>query len=284
MLFVSYNIRYGLGQDGRYDLARAVAAVDEADVIAFQEVEVNWPRTGMVDQPRAIGELLPRHHWVYGPAFDVDAGTADGSGRVTNRRRQFGTMLASRTPILSSRLLGLPKVATLDVFNLVNPALEGVIATASGAVRVLSLHLSHLTEEERLMQVEAVLAWHGAAAAEGGAWTGRDEPDIEAWSEGDPPPMPAEALLMGDFNSEPDGRVYPRLTVRAGFVDTWRAAGRGSEPCLTWTPYAHARVRHDRRLDYAFATPSLAARVRRAWVDRDAKGSDHYPYWVEIAV
>jgi endonuclease/exonuclease/phosphatase family metal-dependent hydrolase len=282
MLFVSYNIRYGLGQDGHTDLARVVAAVAEADVIAFQEVEVNWRRSGMVDQPRAIGELLPRHRWVYGPAFDVDASTTDAAGRIANRRRQFGTMLASRTPILSSRLFCLPKVATSDVFNMVNPALEGVIATEAGALRVLSLHLSHLTDEERLTQVDALLAWQGAAANEGGTWTGRDEPDIEGWSEGEPPPMPADVLLMGDFNSEPDGRVYARLT-GAGFVDCWQAAGRGGEPCLTWTPYSHATVRHDRRLDYAFATPSLAARVRRAWVDRAAKGSDHFPYWVEIA-
>jgi endonuclease/exonuclease/phosphatase family metal-dependent hydrolase len=148
---------------------------------------------------------------------------------------------------------------------------------------VVSLHLSHLTEAERLMQVEALLAWHRAAAKEGGAWTGRDEPDIEEWTTGhDEPPMPAAAILMGDFNSESEGRVYPRLTGEGGFVDSWIAAGNGRAPCLTWSPYAHATVRHDRRLDYAFVTPDIAAGVRRAWVDRDAKGSDHYPYWVDI--
>jgi endonuclease/exonuclease/phosphatase family metal-dependent hydrolase len=282
MRFVSYNIRYGLGQDGRYDLARAVAAVAEADVIAFQEVEVNWPRTGMVDQARAIGELLPRHYWVHGPAFDVDASERAADGRVINRRRQFGTMIASRTPILASRLLVLPKLATVSEFNMANPALEGVVALpGGGAVRVLSLHLTHLTEEERVMQIDAILAWQAVAVAQGGAWTGRDEPDIEDWAIGEAPPMPAEAMLMGDFNSEPEGRIVPRV-LAAGYVDTWAAAGKGSAPCPTWTPYPHSPIRRDRRLDYAFATPGLGARVRNAWVDREAVGSDHFPYWVEV--
>ena len=50
MLFASYNIQYGTGKDGRVDLARIADAVKEADVIALQEVERHWPRTGDVDQ------------------------------------------------------------------------------------------------------------------------------------------------------------------------------------------------------------------------------------------
>ena len=38
MQFVTYNIQYGLGEDGRYDLDRIAAAVEDADVIALQEV------------------------------------------------------------------------------------------------------------------------------------------------------------------------------------------------------------------------------------------------------
>ncbi len=283
MLFVTYNVRYGLGQDGLVDLARVAAAVADADVIALQEIEVNWPRTGFEDQARRVAALLPHHHWVYGPAFDVDASTRDGQGRVVNRRRQFGTMLLSRTRILSSRLLALPKVKTSDVFNMVNSALEGVVETPGGAVRAVALHLSHLTENERLLQLDALLAWHRAAAPEGGAWTGRDQPDVDGWSLGEEPPMPADAVLLGDFNSEPDGRVYARLTGSdGGFVDSWTAAGMGDAPCLTWTPYAHAAIQHDRRIDFIFVTPGLAPRVRRVWVDRAALGSDHYPYWVDL--
>ncbi|TIN57465.1 MAG: EEP domain-containing protein, partial [Mesorhizobium sp.] len=42
MKLVSYNIQYGYGSDGRYDLARATRLVDGADIIALQEVERHW--------------------------------------------------------------------------------------------------------------------------------------------------------------------------------------------------------------------------------------------------
>ena len=44
MRFVTYNIQYGKGRDGRFDLRRIADAVREADVIALQEVERYWIR------------------------------------------------------------------------------------------------------------------------------------------------------------------------------------------------------------------------------------------------
>jgi endonuclease/exonuclease/phosphatase family metal-dependent hydrolase len=35
-------------------------------------------------------------------------------------------------------------------------------------------------------------------------------------------------------------------------------------------------------LDYCFVGPELGRKVKRAWVDRSAKGSDHRPSWVEL--
>ena len=103
MKLVSYNIQYGFGSDGRYDLERIARIVDGADVIALQEVERFWKRSGLDDQPAILAGLLPRYHHVYGPAFDMDA-SAVAAGRVINRRRQFGTMLLSLRPIRWSRL------------------------------------------------------------------------------------------------------------------------------------------------------------------------------------
>ena len=128
MKLVGYNIQYSRGRDGRHDLARVACAVDGADIIALQEVERFWPRTGMADQPAELSALLPGYYWVYGPGFDMDASTAQG-GVVENRRRQFGNMLLARWPIVSSRFYALPKMRTTDHFNMDMPALEGVIAT-----------------------------------------------------------------------------------------------------------------------------------------------------------
>ena len=66
MKFVTYNIQYSKGKDGRCDLGRIADALDGADVIALQEVERNWPHTGMTDQPAELAALMPGYYWVYG--------------------------------------------------------------------------------------------------------------------------------------------------------------------------------------------------------------------------
>ena len=57
MKFVTYNIQYGLGRDGRYDLDRTAKVIEGADFIALQEVERFWKRSENVDQ---VAELIKR--------------------------------------------------------------------------------------------------------------------------------------------------------------------------------------------------------------------------------
>jgi endonuclease/exonuclease/phosphatase family metal-dependent hydrolase len=283
---VTYNIQYGLGKDGRYDLARIAAEVRDADIVALQEVDRHWPRSGCVDSPAVLGSLLPEHHWVYGANLDMDASYRDAAGRLVNRRRQFGTMILSRTPIASSRNHLLPKYGTLTQHSIQQGALEAVIVTErAGPVRIYSLHLSHLSNATRLPQVEALLDIHARAPGEGGAWCG-GHPDPEAgWTEGGMPPMPAEAILMGDFNFEYDDPEYERIVGPAttqfgrlnrltGFVDAWVAAGHREDEGAT--------IGTGARIDYCFVSATLAPRVRAARIEDTATGSDHQPLWVEM--
>lgn len=286
MKLVTYNIQYGLGKDGRYDLARSAAAVAGADIIALQEVDRHWQRSGCVDSPAVLGAHLPDHHWVFGVNYDMDASHRDAQGRLVNRRRQFGTMILSRSPIVSSRNHLLPKYGTLTQHSIQQGALEAVIVTDNaGPIRFYSTHLSHLSPATRLPQVEALLEIHVRAPGEGGAWCG-GHPDPDAgWTEGGMPPMPADAILLGDFNFEPDAQEYERiagphserygrLNRLSGFVDAWIAAG-GDER-------GGATIRGGRRIDFCFVSAPLATRVRSARVDDAAIGSDHQPLWVEI--
>jgi endonuclease/exonuclease/phosphatase family metal-dependent hydrolase len=286
MKLVTYNIQYGLGKDERYDLRRVAAEVADADIIALQEVERHWQRSGNVDGPAVLASCLPEHHWVYGANLDIDASHCDAEGRLVNRRRQFGTMILSRLPIVSSRNHLLPKYATLTQHSIQQGALEAVVITpGAGPVRVYSLHLSHLSCETRLPQVERLLEIHARAVGEGGAWCG-GHPDPEAgWTEGTMPPMPGDAILMGDFNFDwnaPEyGRIvgplspgYGRLNRSTGFVDAWVVAGHREDEGAT--------IPKRRRIDYCFLSPSLASRVRSCRVDHDASGSDHQPLWVDI--
>jgi len=286
MKLVTYNIQYGLGRDGRHDLARVATEVAEADIIALQEVERHWQRSGDVDSPAVLAARLPEHHWVYAANLDMDASYRDAARRLVNRRRQFGTMILSRLPIVSSRNHLLPKYATLTQHSIQQGALEGVVITPSaGPVRIYSLHLSHLAMDTRLPQVETLLDVHARAIGEGGAWCG-GHPDPDAgWTEGTMPPMPGEAILMGDFNFDwnapeydrivgPLSPKYGRLNRVNGFVDAWVAAGNRQDEGAT--------IPTGRRIDYCFLSPALAARVRSCRIDHEASGSDHQPLWVEI--
>ncbi len=286
MKFVSYNIQYGLGADGAYDLPRIAAEVVDADVIALQEVDRFWTRSGMTDAPAVLASHLPDHHWVFGANLDMDADFRDAEGRLVHRRRQFGTMILSRRPIRSSRNFPLPKLGTLAQHSIQQGLLEAVIEGPGGALRVYSVHLSHLCAETRLPQVAALLDILARAPAEGGAWCGGHPDPASGWTEGGEPPMPAPLVLMGDMNFRPDSAEYAqvvgpatarygRLAHRGGLVDAWTAAGH-DEVSGSTHPDAGARI------DHCFVSPGLAPAVRRAWVDDAARGSDHWPLWVEI--
>lgn len=291
MKLLSYNIQYGFGGDGRYDLPRIAAVIADADIICLQEVERNWSRSNMDDQPALLSALLPAHHWVYGPAFDMDASAVEG-GRVIHRRRQFGTMILSRLPLEWSRLWPLPKRRMLDPLNTQNAALEAMVHTPSGPLRLMSLHLAHVGVAERLEQIDFLLAQHARAAHEGGPWSGTDDEPARNWTEGQAEPhCPTRAIWMGDFNSEPHSVEYRRITGETpyhpgaryadGFVDAVAAAGLVPGSLHTHEKVIAGQTRL-RQLDNCFVTPDLAPRVRRVSVDAGNPASDHFPLMVEI--
>ena len=291
MKLVSYNIQYGYGADGRYDLERAARVVADADIIALQEVERHWRRTDYHDQPAILSRLLPQHYFVYGPAFDMDASSVE-AGRVVNRRRQFGTMLMSRLPIEWSRLHLLPMRRTIAPLNTQNAALECLIRTPAGPIRFFSIHLAHIAAEERLEEIDFLLERHRRVAFEGGPWSGADDEAHRDWSNGEAEPeSPQAAIWMGDFNSEPGSAEYLRIAgdhpyhrgarYVGGFCDAALAAGRKPGELHTHVKEIDGRTRK-RQLDHCFVGSMLASRVRKVWVDNDETASDHHPLWIDI--
>jgi endonuclease/exonuclease/phosphatase family metal-dependent hydrolase len=291
MKLVSYNIQYGFGGDGRYDLARCARVVAGADVISLQEVERHWQRTNEDDQPDILSRLLPEYHWVYGPAFDMDA-SERRDGRIVNRRRQFGTMVLSRLPIVWSRLHTLPLRRTVRPLNTRNAALECMIRTPAGPVRVLSLHLAHIAAEERLEQIDYLLAEHRRAPSDGGPWSGADDESVRNWSNGEPEPEnPLAAIWMGDFNMEPGSAEYLRIVGSTpyhrgaayldGFVDAAAVAGEPTSDFHTHVKTIDGRLTK-RRLDHCFVGGMFAGRERSVRADIGEIASDHFPLRVDI--
>ena len=289
---VTYNIRYSLGKDGIYDLERVVDAVRGADIIALQEVTRNFRQVADADQPDRIAELLPDFYWIYGPPVDLDA-SARHAGKCAKRGRlQFGNMLLARWPILSARLLLLPRRRTYDITNPQCGALEGIVDCPGGPLRVYSVHLNFLNPEERMAQIDFLLPMAldvprngGALSGPGGLYNGEAVPVV---------PMSEDFVVMGDCNLKPDSPEYERIVgepdhyegmhvVAGHLVDTWVQAGHPRDEGVTCYEEADSSTSIG-RLDYGFVSAGLAGKVKSAWIDEAASGSDHQPTWFELAL
>ena len=293
MKIVTYNIQFGLGKDGRFDLEKVAGDVDGADIIALQEVERFWQRSGNVDQPAQLGQILDRYYWAYGPYFDVDASTPRPDGGVKNVRRQFGNMILSKTPILSTRLFPLSKSALRHRHNMVVGVFEGVVKLPhDGALRIYNAHLGAHSRHDRETQIIAIRETIRRAPVEGGAWSSPNA--LSLWKEdGDPPPMPEPFVLMGDFNLEakdpeydhlvgPRGGDHGRSSSKENLVDTWVAAGYDENEGATFSTAASSSDGEGMRVDYAFVDEPMRKRILGARIDEAAQGSDHQPYWIEL--
>ena len=171
---------------------------------------------------------------------------------MVNRRRQFGTMLLSRFPILWSRLHLLPMRKVVRPLNTQNAALEGLIRTPAGPLRIFSIHLSHIGVEERLEQIAFLKALHRRVPLEGGPWSGVDDEPARGWTNGEgEPEAPLAAIWMGDFNCEPGSDEYLAITGRNpyhpsaayldAFVDAAVAAGGELRPATPICASTRAR-------------------------------------------
>jgi endonuclease/exonuclease/phosphatase family metal-dependent hydrolase len=84
---LTYNIHHGEGTDGKLDLARIAATIQEAepDLVALQEVDQKVKRSGQVDQPAELAKLTGLHV-VFGGNIPLEGG-------------EYGNAVLSRFPI-----------------------------------------------------------------------------------------------------------------------------------------------------------------------------------------
>ncbi|MDM9621239.1 endonuclease/exonuclease/phosphatase family protein [Rhizobium sp. S96] len=287
MRFASYNIQYGFGLDGRYDLERIADSLKGADVIALQEVTRGFSRNDYADMQADLTALFPDYFWVYGPACDLHVERINDRPAPRNTRLQFGNMILSRWPILSNRMLLLPRSRTLSKLNLQRGATEAVVAVPGGALRVYSVHLDHVSNDERIRQLAYLNERINAFTREGGSVTGSLEFDIDEL------PLPEDYIVMGDFNMVPESPEYCSFagasdgyygrTARIGTpIDALAALNAYAPESYSWMdPADHGKRMH---LDYVFVSCGLESQLRSARVDTTAAGSDHFPVWVEIDI
>ena len=285
VIVASYNIQFGLGQDGVYDLDRIVNDVKDADIVCFQEVTTNWQACDGDNQPHLLTDKLNMFS-VYYSAFDLDSSYRKNSGCVVNKRRTFGNMVLSRWPITYSRShsLGRPPTPIPDDFkdprtDLPRNAVEAVIDIPDAPVRVMSVHLSHLPGSQRVNQIETLGDLMFSLPNEGVLWESNDAM-IEPWTQGHPaPPVVASTILCGDFNFKPNDPEYLAMLKSFNLIDSWLAAPNAPHPRpATCVELDGSGV----TLDYIFLTSEISKSVVRAEVKNNTKASDHFPLICEL--
>ena len=93
----SYNIRHGAGTDGRLDLERTAAFIENLrpDIIGLQEVDNQAKRSGAVDQPEFLGQRLGMSS-AFGSFMKYQGGN-------------YGMAILSRYPIVKEHEIRLPE-------------------------------------------------------------------------------------------------------------------------------------------------------------------------------
>jgi endonuclease/exonuclease/phosphatase family metal-dependent hydrolase len=139
---MAYNVKTGLGMDGRRDLARIAEVIrtERPDVVTLQEIDRGAARSGRADQPRELGRRLGMEH-AYGAFMTFQGG-------------EYGMAVLSRFPIRAARNLPLPD-GRLEP----RTALAIEVESPLGPITVIGVHLDWLEEDAgRFAQAEALLA------------------------------------------------------------------------------------------------------------------------------
>jgi endonuclease/exonuclease/phosphatase family metal-dependent hydrolase len=250
----TFNTHHGTAPDGRPALDACLRLLDDLapDVIALQEVDRGWRRSGFADQPARYAEgcggraLFAANLRLPAEDDPIRGGAVRGSRGAV---REYGTVLLTRHPILRAAHHPLPvplgaeprgvQVALIDV--------RGV------PIRFAGVHLHDGDDAVSARQAEEVLRRLAADEAAPGA------PEV----------------VLGDLNAEP-GRGGHRVLLDAGFADAWAIAGTGpGRTFLDPESGSGARIDHVLVRGAAIASARVGSLVPTP--------SDHEPLIVEIS-
>jgi len=282
MRIVSWNVQWGRGVDGRVDLDRTLRWLQacNADVICLQELAVHHP--GLAggadeDQPALVAAGLPGWEPIYGIGSDL----TDGHGG----RRQFGNLILSRLPVLQAFRHLLPSPLDPALPSMQRVAVEVVVETPCGALRVVTTHLEYYSPLQRLAQVDALKALQLEAY--------RHALLPRSSAESDPPfavqPRGEFSVFCGDFNFPAGAPEHLRLQddIAVGvprLVDAWTLAHPGEPHAPTAGVHQATFTSGPQCYDFFFVSANLGRRVAGVSVDARTDASDHQPVLLELAM
>ena len=268
--------------DGAVDparIAREAGRLCDPDIACFQEVAVNFPAlagSSGEDQVALLAAQFPGYSAHFAWGVDVPD---DGGGR-----RRFGNLILSRLPVRQVVRHLLPWPADPGAPSMQRCAIEAVVESALGALRVTSTHLEYYSALQRAAQVERLRELHAEACAQSRAGPS----DRYASGPFRPFHRPSPAIVAGDFNLPDRDPLHARMQAPIGdgaprFVDAWRAANPATPQPPTFGLFDSEFAQEPYCCDFVFVTEDLAPRLRAVRVDGATRASDHQPVIAEFA-
>lgn len=179
---MSYNIQFGTDCSGKPNLPITIKTIADAapDIVALQEVDRHWAkRSGFADQLRALADALGMQA-AYGANLDLEPPEPGAP------RRQYGTAVLSKYPIVASRNYPLSSLGHEQ-----RGLLETEIDMEGTRLNIYCIHMG-LTSDQRIVQAEEARTIVGRKAG--------------------------PVVLAGDFNSDP-GSPELGLLLNGGMSD-----------------------------------------------------------------
>ncbi len=297
---VSWNIQNGLGCDNEISLARIAKTINslcDPDIICLQEVSVNLTLSDQSrpNQVEQLAELFPDYQYVFDAA--IDAVSAEDSDE--NSRWQYGNIILSRLPIVSTFKHALPHPPDNNIKYMPRSALEVTVrlddnTTAEqshpctpndcNTLRIMTTHLEYHSYIQRMAQSRRI------------AEIQNDVNNFVAYPPDWKPNSPYQqyqrsknTVICGDFNFSPDSDEY-NVLIKDNFdavrlLDGWRvlhADAPHPPTCgifdrVQWQQGPHCR-------DYMFISDNLKKHLHNMTVDTETNASDHQPVLLTLNI
>ncbi len=247
----------------RIDAAQAWLAERQPDIVCLQET-------------KCVDDAFPRE------SFE-----ALGYNVAVHGQKTFnGVALLSKFPF-DEVTNGLPGDDSDDHARFI----EGVVSTATGALRVASLYLPN-GNPPQTEKYSYKIAWMKRLAAYARERLVLEEPLILA-GDYNVIPTPADARNPQAWTNDalflPRTRDEFRALINLGFTDAVRAASDDAGLYTFWDYQAGAWQKNNGiRIDHVLLSPPAADRLAGIGIDRHVrsweKPSDHVPVWVDLNI
>lgn len=149
---LSYNIHYGQGNDGEYNLERLADVIKSTkpDLVALQEVDVGVKRSGRLHEVRILGELTNLKSY-FGPTQHYEGGL-------------YGNAVLTNLPVENVLIQPLPYTEATPKLTTYPRGMISVVVILPSDQRInfISTHFQHSIEADRVDEAKSVNKFFGS--------------------------------------------------------------------------------------------------------------------------